>query len=180
MPRFLVLGGEKGNYDARGGAAQASKERLARPVVVALAVRRDTSATLFCRACVAQCVALPKEASEAAAPRLSAGHPDAIINSSVKKEAGMSNLNFSQTERIEVRASSAAKLLLQEAARVSHKSVSEFLLDAGITAAHQAMADRRHFILSDAQWDEFQQVLERPAQTKPRLKNLLSTPGVLG
>ena len=91
----------------------------------------------------------------------------------------MSNLNFSKTERIEVRASSAAKLLLQKAARASHKSVSEFLLDAGITAAHQALTERRHFALSDAQWNEFQQALDRPVQAKPRLQNLLSKPGVL-
>jgi len=92
----------------------------------------------------------------------------------------MSNLNFSKTQRIGVHASSAAKLLLQEAARANHKSVSQFLLDAGITAAHQALADRRLFALSDAQWDEFQQALERPVQVKPRLQNLLSKQRVLG
>lgn len=92
----------------------------------------------------------------------------------------MSNLNLSKTERIDVRASSAVKLLLQKAARASHKNVSEFLLDAGITAAHQVLADRRHFVLSEAQWDEFQQALDRPVQAKARLQKLLSTPGVLG
>ncbi len=92
----------------------------------------------------------------------------------------MSNLNLLKTERIEVRANSAAKLLLQKAARASHKSASEFLLGTGLSAAHQTLANRRHFSLSDTQWDEFQQALERPAKAKPRLKNLLSTPGVLG
>ena len=91
----------------------------------------------------------------------------------------MSTLNFSKTERIDVRASGAVKQLLQEAARASHKNVSEFLLDAGITAANQALADRRHFVLSDVQWDEFQRALDRPVQAKPRLQNLLSKPGVL-
>lgn len=91
----------------------------------------------------------------------------------------MSPLGFSKTERIDVRASSSVKLLLQEAARASHKNVSEFLLDAGITAANQALADRRHFALTDAQWGEFQQALDRPVQAKPRLQNLLFKPGVL-
>lgn len=91
----------------------------------------------------------------------------------------MSTLNLSKTERIDVRASSSVKLLLQEAARACHKNVSEFLLDAGVMAANQALADRRHFALDEAQWLAFEQALDRPVQLKPRLQQLLGTPGVL-
>ena len=91
----------------------------------------------------------------------------------------MSTLNLSKTERIDVRASSSVKLLLQEAARACHKNVSEFLLDAGVIAANQALADRRHFALDEAQWLAFEQALDRPVQLEPRLQQLLSTPGVL-
>jgi uncharacterized protein (DUF1778 family) len=91
----------------------------------------------------------------------------------------MSALNVSKTERIDVRASHAVKQLLQEAARSCHKNVSEFLLDAGVTAAAQALADRRQFTLDDAQWQAFQEALDRPVQAKPRLQKLLSEPGVL-
>ena len=92
----------------------------------------------------------------------------------------MSNLNVSKTERIDVRASGPVKQLLQEAARACHKNVSEFLLDAGVTAATQALADRRQFLLGPAQWRSFQEALDRPVQRKPRLKKLLREPGVLG
>ncbi|AHE97782.1 type II toxin-antitoxin system TacA family antitoxin [Thioalkalivibrio paradoxus] len=92
----------------------------------------------------------------------------------------MSTRNLSKTERIDVRASAPVKLLLQEAARVSHKNVSEFLLDAGVTAAAQTLADRRQFVLSDAQWQAFQEALDRPVQSKPRLSRLLREPGMLG
>lgn len=92
----------------------------------------------------------------------------------------MNTLNLSKTERIDVRASGAVKQLLQEAARASHKNVSEFLLDAGVTAANQALADRRHFVLDEHQWQAFQEALDRPVQAKPRLKKLLGKPGVLG
>ncbi len=92
----------------------------------------------------------------------------------------MSALNPSKTERIDVRASSPVKQLLQEAARACHKNVSEFLLDAGVLAANQALADRRHFVLDEAQWQAFEQALDRPVQAKPRLKQLLSEPGLLG
>lgn len=92
----------------------------------------------------------------------------------------MSASNLSKTERIDVRASSAVKQLLQEAASSCHQNVSEFLLNAGVIAANQALADRRRFVLDDEQWQAFQQVLDRPVQAKPRLKKLLSEPGVLG
>lgn len=91
----------------------------------------------------------------------------------------MKTLNPSKTERIDVRASSPVKQLLQEAARASHKNVSEFLLDAGVTAATQTLADRRQFVLDEARWQAFQEALDRPVQNKPRLKKLLSEPGLL-
>lgn len=92
----------------------------------------------------------------------------------------MSTLSPSKTERIDVRASSRVKQLLQEAARACHKNVSEFLLDAGVTAAAQTLSDRRQFTLGRAQWQAFQEALDRPVQAKPRLKKLLREPGVLG
>jgi uncharacterized protein (DUF1778 family) len=86
----------------------------------------------------------------------------------------------SKTERIDVRASVPVKQLLQEAARVSHKNVSEFLLDVGVVAANQTLADRTRFELSSDNWDAFQAALDRPVGAKPKLKRLLSEPGVLG
>ena len=91
----------------------------------------------------------------------------------------MNTLNPSKTERIDVRASTSVKQLLQEAARASHKNVSEFLLDAGVTAATQTLADRGHFMLDDARWQAFQEALDRPVQNKPRLRKLLNEPGLL-
>ena len=91
----------------------------------------------------------------------------------------MTAANPSKSERIDVRATAPVKQLLQEAARACHKNVSEFLLDAGVTAANQALAHRRHFLLNDEEWQAFQQALDRPVQGKPRLKKLLGEPGVL-
>ncbi len=92
----------------------------------------------------------------------------------------MSRPNLSKSERINVRASGPIKQLLQEAARTCHKNVSEFLLDAAVTEATQALADRRQFVLSEAEWKAFQEALDRPVQSKPRLKKLLRERGVLG
>lgn len=84
-----------------------------------------------------------------------------------------------KSERISIRVSASIKKLLQDASRSCHKSVSEFMLDAGITAANQALADRRRFELDETQWEAFQLALERPIQAKPRLDKLLTEPGVL-
>lgn len=86
----------------------------------------------------------------------------------------------SKSERIDVRASTPVKLLLQEAARAAHKNVSEFLLDAGIVAANQTLAGRLRFELAPDQWDAFQAALDRPVKPKPKLKKLLSKPGLPG
>ena len=88
--------------------------------------------------------------------------------------------SLSKSERIDVRATPPVKQLLQEAARAAHKNVSEFLLDAGILAANQMLADRRRFELSAEQWEAFQSALDQPVTARPKLKKLLSEPGLLG
>ncbi len=85
----------------------------------------------------------------------------------------------SKSERIDVRASVPVKQLLQQAARVSHKNVSEFLLDAGIVAANQTLADRTRFELVPEKWREFLAALDQPVSAKPKLRRLLSEPGLL-
>lgn len=97
-----------------------------------------------------------------------------------KKKVAMTAVIHSKSERIDVRASAPVKQLLQEAARMAHKNVSEFLLDAGITAANQTLADRTRFELSDEKWLAFQAALDQPVSAKPKLKKLLSEPGLLG
>lgn len=102
------------------------------------------------------------------------------MEESCQKGLSMTAVIHSKSERIDVRASPPVKQLLQEAARVAHKNVSEFLLDAGIIAANQTLADRTRFELSPEKWREFQTALDKPVSAKPRLRKLLSKPGLLG
>jgi uncharacterized protein (DUF1778 family) len=84
-----------------------------------------------------------------------------------------------RSERIDVRTTPAVKALLQRAAASSHKNVTEFLLEAGINAAEEALADRRLFRLDDEQWQAFNEALDRPVVARPRLAQLLSEKSVL-
>ena len=112
--------------------------------------------------------------------RLSGRCPDAMMACLFRKGVAMTAVTHSKSERIDVRASTPVKQLLQEAARVAHKNVSEFLLDAGIIAANQTLADRTRFELSDEKWLAFQAALDQPVSAKPKLKKLLTEPGLLG
>jgi uncharacterized protein (DUF1778 family) len=83
------------------------------------------------------------------------------------------------SEDIVVRTTPSIKALLERAACVSNKSVSEFLLEAGIKAAEEVLFDRRLFRLDDAAWVAFQDALDRPVTPNPRLAKLLSDKSVL-
>jgi len=97
----------------------------------------------------------------------------------IPKATTMTTGVLSKSERIDVRATPPVKQLLQEAARAAHKNVSEFLLDAGIVAANQMLADRQRFELPPEQWTAFQAALDGPVTAKPKLAQLLQTPGLL-
>ena len=71
------------------------------------------------------------------------------------------------------------KAVLQRAANVSDESVSEFLPEAGINAAYEALIHLRPFKLVDSKWQAFQEVLSRPVVRKRRLARLLAEKSVL-
>jgi uncharacterized protein (DUF1778 family) len=79
----------------------------------------------------------------------------------------------SRSERVDLRMTPAAKQMLQQAATVTNKTLSEFLLDTGLTAAHDALSDRRVFQLDSRRWKAFMDALEAPPRANPRLRKLL-------
>jgi uncharacterized protein (DUF1778 family) len=92
----------------------------------------------------------------------------------------MNAATLSKSERIDIRTTQAVKRTLQQAAAVTHKTVSEFLLDSALTQAAEVLSDRRLFILDDAQWEAFLAALDEPTTAPmPRLEKLLKQPSVL-
>lgn len=82
-------------------------------------------------------------------------------------------------DRLEVRLTPKAKSMLKRAASVERKTVSAFILDKGLAAAAETLADRREFSLNARQYDAFVAALEAPAKPRPRLERLLKTPNAL-
>ena len=79
-----------------------------------------------------------------------------------------------KNERLELRLSREAKRILQHAATVRHKTVSEFVIDSSINAAYDAIADQRVFVLNDKQWNAFMRRLDAPPKSNPKLRKLMS------
>ena len=84
-----------------------------------------------------------------------------------------------KSERIDIRTTPSVKRALQDAATVSSKTVSEFLLDSALIRAAEVLAERRLFLLDDKQWENFMEALDAPSQPMPRLEKLLTEPSVL-
>ena len=83
-------------------------------------------------------------------------------------------MSEARSERVDLRMTQAAKRTLQHAAAVSNKTLTEFLLDSGLTAAADALSDRRVFLLDEAQWDAFHAALDAPPRDNPALRALLA------
>ena len=83
-----------------------------------------------------------------------------------------------RSEKLDLRLTASAKRALQEAARASRCSFSEFVLESALARADEALPDRRRFGLDSRRWAAFQAALDAPAQAAPRLERLLREPGV--
>ena len=91
----------------------------------------------------------------------------------------MSSSAKRRADRLEFRLPPKAKSMLKRAADVEHKSLSAFLLDKGLEAAAETLAERREFRLGAKQYDAFVAALDSPVKPRARLERLLTTPSVL-
>jgi uncharacterized protein (DUF1778 family) len=82
-----------------------------------------------------------------------------------------------RSEKFDLRLTREAKLVLKAAATASRCSVSEFVVESALARADEALADRRSFGLSAAQWKAFLAALDAPPRPLPRLERLLREPG---
>ncbi len=83
-----------------------------------------------------------------------------------------------RSERLDIRLSQPAKMLLQEAAQIKHKNMSEFVLESALTVAEKTVMERRVFMLDADQWKAFSQALDKPASPSPRMTKLLQEKSV--
>ncbi len=80
----------------------------------------------------------------------------------------------SRSVRLGLRATPEQETLLRRAAKVAHKSLTDFILDAAYQAAEQTLLDQRLFMVSGRQYQALLDMLDRPESDNPGLGNLFS------
>lgn len=88
------------------------------------------------------------------------------------------NVTPQKSSRIDLRTTQDNKKKLQEAAILSHKSITDFLLELGLRKAEQVLSDQRLYSLSASQWRDFNNALDKSPPQKKRLANLLQTKSI--
>ena len=80
----------------------------------------------------------------------------------------MPKISYVKTERIEIRITKDTKRLLQRAAMICGRRAGEFLLETGIMAAREVMANRRHIAPGSTTGPTFKVTVKRAARKKPQ------------
>ena len=80
----------------------------------------------------------------------------------------------SRSARLDFRASPEQEAVIRRAAEVSHKSLSDFILQSAYAVAEQTLPDQRLFIGSGSKCAELLELLDRPEQPNDGLRNLFS------
>ncbi len=77
--------------------------------------------------------------------------------------------------RINLRTSQRQEAVLKQAARAADTSLTDFVLKTAMAEAERVLADRRWFVATPEQYEEFLDLLDKPVET-PRLAALLAAP----
>jgi uncharacterized protein (DUF1778 family) len=78
-----------------------------------------------------------------------------------------------KTSRLNLRVNPADDALLRQASELAGESISEFLVESGRERAERLLADRTRFTIDAKQWRAFSAALDRPAQVKPSVRDLI-------
>lgn len=80
--------------------------------------------------------------------------------------------------RWNLRVASDDDIVVRKAADESDRDLSEFVRSAAVLEAERILSDRRVFVLDDARWDRFVEILDRPPRVPAGLRELFSRPSV--
>jgi len=82
---------------------------------------------------------------------------------------------ISRTARFGFRATQQQEALLRKAAKITGRNITQFVLTSACEAAENALCDQKIFFADDESFQAFQDILERPAQIKPKLRELMKS-----
>ncbi len=77
-----------------------------------------------------------------------------------------------------LRVTEPADQVVRAAALAAHRNLTDFVVGAAVGEAERVLADRTRFVLDDAAWEQFVELLDRPAREPEGLRKLLATKSV--
>jgi len=86
----------------------------------------------------------------------------------------MSAVLATRSSRLGLRATPEQETVLRRAAEVTHKSLTDFILDAACQTAGQVLLDQRLFMVSGGQYQVLLDMFDRPESENPGLARLWS------
>jgi uncharacterized protein (DUF1778 family) len=82
------------------------------------------------------------------------------------------------TDRWDFRVEEVADQLVRRAADVSHRSLTDFVVEAAVVEAERVLSDRTRFVLDDEDWERFSTALDREPRDVPGLARLFASRSV--
>ena len=79
-------------------------------------------------------------------------------------------------QRVNLRVSTRQEQLIRRAAAATDRTMTDFILESVVDRAEQVLADRRWFLADEAQWAEFQRLLDAPLPSTRRFDRLVERP----
>jgi uncharacterized protein (DUF1778 family) len=83
-----------------------------------------------------------------------------------------------KTQRWNMRVADDVDAIVRLAAEQSDQPLTDFVVRAARSVAEDTLADRRVFRVGEPEWDQFVEILDRPARPVPELGRLLSSESV--
>jgi uncharacterized protein (DUF1778 family) len=84
------------------------------------------------------------------------------------------NTTNTRSARLGFRATPEQEAVLRRAADVTHKSLTDFILDSACQVAEQTLLDQRLFIVSGNQYQTLLEMLDLPDQDNTGLRDLFT------
>lgn len=84
------------------------------------------------------------------------------------------NTQSPKETRLSIRANSSQKSVLARAAKARHMNVSQFVLQASLTAAEEVIEQENRILISPEEYQWLCQIMDAPATPAPRLSAALT------
>ena len=79
-----------------------------------------------------------------------------------------------KTAPLNIRVKAPQRALIEQAASAAEMTVSDFVRDAVLLQAKNALLDRTNIALNEQEWAAFVEALDAPPASNPRLRDLMS------